>query len=144
MKEKSENKYVRRTQKDYSYSFKLAVVHEFESGQISRGELKRKYGIQGDATIRNWLEKYGTFDWSHKTPGNMPKTPEQKILELEQKVRMLEKQKKQLEFQVEQSDKKAILFDMMIDIAEAEFNIPIRKKSLPGQSTLTKKNTKRE
>jgi transposase len=56
MKEKYENKYVRRTQKDYSYSSKLAVVHEFESGQISRGELKQKYGIQGDATIRNWLE----------------------------------------------------------------------------------------
>ena len=144
MNEKSKSKYVRRTQKDYSYSFKLAVVQEFESGQISRGELKRKYGIQGDSTISKWLEKYGTFDWANKTPGTMPKTPEQKLLELEQKVRLLEKQKKELEQQVEKSDKKAILFDMMIDIAEKEFNIPIRKKSLPEQSKLTKKNTKKQ
>lgn len=52
-------------------------------------------------------------------------------MELKQKVRLLEKQKKFLEHQVEQSEKKAILFDMMIDIAEEEFNIPIRKKSKP-------------
>jgi len=64
----------------------------------------------------------------------MPKPPLQKILELEQKVKLLEKQKKLLERQVEQADKKSIIFDMMIDIAEKEYNIPIRKNSLPGQS----------
>ena len=63
----------------------------------------------------------------------MPKTPEQKLLELEQKVKLLEKQKAFLERQVEQSDKKAIIFDMMIDLAEKEYNIPIRKNSLPEQ-----------
>jgi transposase len=58
----------------------------------------------------------------------MPKSKDQKLLELEQKVLLLEKQKKELEKQVEQADKKAIFFDMMIDIAEKEFKIPIRKK----------------
>lgn len=63
----------------------------------------------------------------------MPKSPEQRILELEQKVKLLEKQKKFLEKQIETADKKAIIFDMMIDIAEKEYNIPIRKNSLPEQ-----------
>ena len=58
----------------------------------------------------------------------MPKSKDQKLLELEQKVLLLEKQKKELENKVEQADKKAIFFDMMIDIAEKEFKIPIRKK----------------
>ncbi|MFD2520128.1 hypothetical protein [Emticicia soli] len=58
----------------------------------------------------------------------MPKSKDQKLLELEQKVLLLEKQKKELEKKVEQADKKAIFFDMMIDIAEKEFKIPIRKK----------------
>jgi hypothetical protein len=62
------------------------------------------------------------------------KSPQQKILELEQKVRLLEKQKKTLEQAVQDSSDKAILFDMMIDVAEKEFNIPIRKKSLPKSS----------
>ena len=61
----------------------------------------------------------------------MPKTPEQKLMELEQEVKLLKKQKAFLEKQVEQSDKKVILFDMMISVAEKEFNIPIRKKSKP-------------
>ena len=61
----------------------------------------------------------------------MPKIPEQKLLELEQEVRFLKKQKAFLEKQVEQSDKKVILFDMMIGLAEKEYNIPIRKNSKP-------------
>lgn len=143
MKEQIENKYVKRTQKDYSFSFKLQVVREVESGELSLNGAQRKYGIQGNATVSTWMKKYGNFDWENQTPSYMPKTPEQKLLELEQKVKLLEKQKNFLEHQVEQSDKKAILFDMMIDLAEKEFNIPIRKKSLPEQSKNTKKNTKK-
>jgi transposase InsO family protein len=61
----------------------------------------------------------------------MCKTPEQRILELEQKVKLLEKQKHLLENQLENAEQKSIFFDMMIDIAEKELNIPIRKKSSP-------------
>jgi transposase len=39
-----------------------------------------------------------------------------------------------LESQIEKADKKAILFDMMIYLAEKEYNIPIRKNSSPEQS----------
>ncbi len=131
MKEQIENKYVKRTQKDYSYSFKLQVVQEIEQGELSVKAAQKTYGIQSYSTVLNWLRKYGTFDWENQTPSNMPKTPEQKLMELEQKVRLLEKQKTFLEHQVEQSEKKAILFDMMIDIAEQEFKIPIRKKFKP-------------
>lgn len=143
MKEQIENKYVKRTQKDYSYSFKLQVVQEIEQMKLSVKAAQRAYGIQSYSTVLNWLRKYGTFDWENQTPSNMPKTPEQKLMELEQKVRLLEKQKKFLEHQVDQSEKKAVLFDMMIDIAEKEFNIPIRKKSLPEQLNVSKKNTKK-
>jgi len=58
----------------------------------------------------------------------MPKSPEQKIMELEAKVKLLEKQKSFLEQQAYVVDKKAIIFDMMIDIAEQEYQIDIRKK----------------
>ena len=135
MKQTQEHQYVKRTQKDYTMSFKLQVVKEIERGEISASEAKRKYGIQGDSTVLKWLRKFGNFDWEYQTPSNMPKSPEQKILELEQKVRLLEKQNAFLEQQVSTSDKKAIIFDMMIDIAEKEYNISIRKNSSPEQST---------
>ncbi|MGY6648601.1 transposase [Wenyingzhuangia sp. IMCC45574] len=123
--------YVKRTQKDYTMSFKLQVVSEIERGELSTTAAQRKYGIQARSTVVSWLRKYGNFDWENQTPSNMPKTPEQKLMELEQKVRLLEKQKAHLEKQLEQSDKKSILFDMMIDLAEKEYNIPIRKNSKP-------------
>lgn len=138
-----DNGYVKRTQKDYSLNFKLQVVQEIERGELSQHAAVRKYGIQARSTVRSWLRKYGNFDWENQTPTQMPKTPEQKLMELEQKVRLLEKQKKQLEHQIERADKKAIIFDMMIDIAEKEYNIPIRKNSLPEQSTNTKNTTKK-
>lgn len=131
MRQDSGNEYVRRTQKDYSMSFKLQVVHEIESGLLSVSAASRRYGIQGSHTVTQWLQKFGKFDWQYQTPSNMPKTPEQKILELEAKVKLLEKQKALLEHQASQADKKAIIFDMMIDLAEKEYHIDIRKNSLP-------------
>lgn len=140
--EKIKNEYLRRSQKDYSMSFKMSVVSDIERGAISLTGARKKYGIQGGQTVLNWLRKYGTFDWENQTPRNMPKNKDQKILELEQKIKLLEKQKAFLEKQAENSDKKAIFFDMMIDMAEKEFNIPIRKNSLPEQSTDSQENAK--
>lgn len=141
MKEEVEIKYVKRTQKDYPHAFKLQVVDEIESGSITVGDSKRKYGIQSHGTVLGWLRKFGSFDWENQTTKNMPKSPQQKLMELEQKVLLLEKQKARLLKQVEQADKKAIIFDIMIDIAEKEYNIPIRKNSSPVQSKSSKANT---
>jgi transposase-like protein len=138
-----DSNYVKRTQKDYTMSFKLSVVQEVESGLLSVTQAKNKYGIQGRSTVLLWLRKYGNFDWENQSPSSMSKTPEQKLLELEAKVRLLEKQKNRLEDQLKRSDDKAIIFDMMIDIAEKEYNIPIRKNSSPEQSKPSKKNTKK-
>lgn len=43
-----ENHYVKRTQCDYSMSFKLQVVDEIERGEISEVEVNNKYGIQSN------------------------------------------------------------------------------------------------
>ena len=143
MKEDVENKYVKRTQKDYPQTFIQQVVQEVESGSITVGDARRKYGIQGHGTVLVWLRKFGSFDWQNQTTIEMPKSPQQKLMELEQKVLLLEKQKARLQKQVEQADKKVIIFDIMIDIAEKEFNIPIRKKSSPVQSSSSKRNIKK-
>jgi len=143
MKEINHSQYVKRTQKDYSMSFKLQVVTEIEQGVVSVTEAARKYGIQGSHTVVTWLRKYGNFDWENQTPSHMPKSQEQKILELEARVKLLEKQKAFLEHQFDRADRKAVLFDMMIDLAEKEFNIPIRKKCSPEQSIEADKKEKK-
>ncbi len=137
------NNYVKRTQKDYSLHFKIQLVKEIESGILGILEAKRRYGIQGESTIKKWLQKYGNFDWENQTPSNMPKSPEQRIMELEAKVKLLEKQKAQLERQNYISDQKSIIFDMMIDIAEKEYKIDIRKNAPSEQSGNTQRQQKK-
>lgn len=143
MKEQIESKYVKRTQRDYSYAFKLSVVQEVERGELGIKAAARKYGIQSHSTVTNWLRKYGNFDWQNQTPSNMPKSPKQKLLELEQENLLLKKKNARLEHELEQADNKSIIFDMMIDMAEKEYKIPIRKNSSPVQSTSSEKNTKK-
>lgn len=138
MKEK-ENGYVKRTQKDYSMSFKLSVVKEIETTDIGLCAIARKYGIQSESTVKRWMEKYGTFDWTNIKGGNMPKSKDQELLELQEKVKMLERKNARLEHELEMKDHKVALFDLMIDIAEKDLKVDIRKNILPGQSKNTSK-----
>ena len=133
MEKHEETRNVKRTQKDYTMSFKLQIVQEIERGQLTSTEATKKYGIQCRKTVVQWLRKFGNFDWENQKPFNITKSPEQRIMELEAKVKLLEKQKSFLEQQAFVADKKAIIFDMMIDIAEEEYKIDIRKNSPPGQ-----------
>ena len=144
MKRSENSGYVKRTQKDYSLSFKLEVVQEIEQGFLTRSQARDKYGIQTGSTITRWLKKYGNFDWQQQTPTTMSKTPEQRILELEQQVKLLEKQKARAEYLAERADKKVILFDMMVDMAEKEYNIDVRKNYKPELLTASKKHTKKQ
>ena len=136
-----ENQYIKRTQKDYSYAFKLQVVDEIERGELSPSQAKKKYGIQARATISNWLKKFGRLDRSYEVKTKKMKSPQQKLLELEleQALKFEKRKNKSLEKQIERSEKKALFFDMMIDVAEEEFKISIRKKSLSNQSINSKK-----
>jgi transposase-like protein len=140
MYQEKQIQYVKRTQKDYSHSFKVGIVRQIEQGHLSITAARKQHGIQSHNTVLNWLRKYGNFDWENQTPSNMPKSPEQQIMELEAKVKLLEKQKAFLEQQVHVSDSKAIIFDMMINLAEKEYQIDIRKNLPPGQSNNLPKN----
>ena len=137
--EESKNCYVKRTQRDYSMSFKLSVVREVETTDIGLCAVTRKYGIQSESTVKRWMEKYGTFDWTNIKGGNMPKSKDQMLLELQEKVKQLEKKNARLEHDLEMKEHKAAFFDLMIDIAEKEYGIAIRKNSLPGQLKSTSK-----
>jgi transposase-like protein len=114
-------------------SFKLQIVQQIENGELTATQAVKQYGIQARSTVTTWMLKYGNFDWHNKTPYSMSrqKTPQQRLLELEAENLLLKKQNQSLESRAVQSDKKAIIFDMMIDLAEREYNIPIRKNSSP-------------
>lgn len=143
MKTSTNKSVAKRGQKDYSLSFKLQLVEEVEQGFLTKTQAKLKQGIQGVSTVAKWLQRYGNFDWENQAPSTISKTPELKILELEAKVKLLEKQKARAEHLAERADKKVIIFDMLVDMAEKEYDIQIRKNHKPELSNASKKNKKR-
>jgi len=108
----------RRSQKDYTVAFKLSVIEEIEKGALTYRQAQQKYGIQGASTVLSWLRKYSKLDWTTpKAYGLAPKeqTPEQRIKELETAL-ALEKQKN-------------LLLTTVINIAEKQYGVAIKKKS---------------
>ena len=43
----------------YSESFKMKIVKEYESGELTMSDLRIKYGIYGNYTVSRWVQKYG-------------------------------------------------------------------------------------
>jgi transposase-like protein len=76
MENTQEIRYVERTQKDHTMTFKLQVVQEIERGQLTATEATKKYSIQCRKTVVEWLIKFGNFDWENLTPFSMSKSPE--------------------------------------------------------------------
>ena len=60
------NKYLKRTQRDYSLAFKLQVVNDVEKGLMTWKQSQAKYGIQGRSTVLVWLRKHKKLGWQNK------------------------------------------------------------------------------
>ncbi len=118
----------KRTQQDYTLAFKLQVVAQVERGELSYKQAQRRYGIQGRSTVLVWLRKHGNLDWSNPRLYMSEPSPEQRIKELEQELLQTQKLLREAEL-------KAKLLDTIIDVAEGQMGIQIRKKSSPKQST---------
>ena len=118
-----------RPPKFYSESFKRKVVSEYERGFMKKSELRIKYDIRGNGCLNRWLQKYGKLPYStvHSIGRPMKDPAQQRIKELE-----AELAKKKLE---------VAMWKHAVELAEAEFNISIVKKSGAQQSkNLHKKN----
>ena len=79
----------KRTQRDYTLGFKLAVVEQVEQGLMTYKQAQRHYGIQGRSTVLAWLRKHGNLDWSPlnlRAMKTVKETPEQKIKRLEKEL----------------------------------------------------------
>ncbi len=135
---------VRRSQRDYSLPFKLAVVGEVARGELSKKQAQRRYGIQGRSTVLTWCRRYAshfvTFQQAGSiSPGTAPAvdpTPEQRIKQLETQLR---DQKKQYEKQLKNSTDLNLLLRTMLQVVEEDHGIPLPKKSFcrpfPGWRT---------
>ena len=119
---------IKRTQRDYTLAFKLAVVEQVEKGELTYKQAQQRYGIQGRSTVLVWLRKHGRQSWGSaascaamprdKTP--TPLTPEQQI--------------KALQVQLQEANEKAQLFEAVLDVLKKDYGVRVVKKPL-GKSS---------
>ena len=108
--------------KYYSLRFKRAVVKEVLSGHLSKTEAKHKYGIAGNSAILNWIRKFETEKKEQMSEKKNKKMSPTSLHELE-----IENKRLKEELEIERL--RALSLNVMIDIAEEQFKVPIRKKS---------------
>ena len=102
----------------YSDEFKKRVVEEALNGQDSLCFLSRKYRIGGSMTISRWIDKFASEEIS---PMAKKKNESAELAELRARLALLER-----ELSDERLRREA--YQIMVKIAEEEFNIPIEKK----------------
>ncbi len=126
---------IRRSQRDYTLAFKLAVVDEVEQGALTYKEAQSKYGIQGRSTVLTWLRRHGRLDWSRLSPSSGVRS-----LVMDDKPTVLtpEQRIKALEVELKEAKLKAELFEAMLEVIRTEYGVQLPKKSLRGSSRRSK------
>lgn len=122
---------------NYSESFKLQVIQKVLEGKLSKEEANRLYGIRSKSAILEWTRQYSGQKGFDKR-GKVLKAKESEVNKAlkEQASRILE-----LEEALRLEKLRVALSNKMIDIAEEEYGINIRKKSGAKQSKVSKQKT---
>lgn len=111
----------------FTDDLQLQIVQEYLSTDISQSELKKKYNFAGNNSIYNWMRKFGVSKLNREQielHQAMSKEKEKTSLEreLELKIKKLEEDLKREQFRI-------LALNTMIDIAQRELKVDIRKKA---------------
>jgi transposase len=126
-----DKKIIKKQGRYFTQEEQHAIIQEMISNGCSKKEIWKKYTGQEDehGQLLRWMKKLGYAivgrPISTKFEGKRKVMPvsDDSFENLQFKKRIFE-----LEKQLKDAELKAIAFSTMIDIAEREFNIPIRKK----------------
>lgn len=110
----------------YENSFRRWLVAELDSGRMSLTEAREAFKLprRFDQNYRHWQAKYS--DKIHLSLQAMSSKERANNKKLEQRIKELEKQ-------LELAQMKNVALNTMIDIAENDYKLEIRKKSGPKQ-----------
>jgi transposase-like protein len=121
--------------KRYSLSFKQKVITEIENGKLTREGARKLYGIGGGTVINGWIKKFGKLHLLNKVVRIELKDEVSKL-------KQLEKEKKELESALAQAHLKLIVYESIIEVAEEELGVDLKKNLKPGSSIEAVKEAK--
>ena len=107
----------------YDLPLRRKVCEELLSGKITIGEIGRKYNIPGAATIMRWLKRF------QEEQAELLSSQPMENSQVSTTDNSNEKSTKEIEAELRLAKAKIATLETMIDIAEDQFKIEIRKKS---------------
>ena len=117
---------VKRTQRDYTLSFKRAVVEQVEKGELSYQQAQDRYGIQGRSTVLVWLRKHGHQNWGPMASYDRMTKPPQRLTSVQGLTP--EQRIKELEVQLKEAREKSQFFEAVIDVLKKDYGVRVVKK----------------
>jgi transposase-like protein len=124
-----------KSKRVYSEDFKLKIVKFYETGEYSVPEMEKIYNIS-NVSIYNWIYKYSTYNKKSVKVVEFKDSEMNKIKEMYSRIAELERALGQKQMNIDYLEK-------MIDLAQQEYDIDIKKNSNTqhsGGSKTTKKN----
>jgi transposase len=119
----------------FSEAFKRQVCEEYVRGTATKMDIQRKYNIKFKSALITWLRNFGFEEKPKLRTIQLDNTPQQLMaVPPKETQEQLARRVKELEKQLEEAQLRAMAYSTMIDIAEKELKIDIRKKSDTKQS----------
>jgi len=115
----------RRNYQKFSEDFKRKVSLEVLQGKWNKETARRIYGINGKSLIGDWIRFYSIVE-GISTNGDVPL--EAMTTQERAQIEQLKRKIAELEKLLSNETHRVGLYKTMIEIAEEQLNIPIRKK----------------
>lgn len=112
----------------YGRAFRDQVARDYETGDLSYSQIAEKYDLPSRELAKWWVRCYRK-NGEIVPPEVSPMTEKEK-----QEVKALRLENARLRKQLEDAELRALAYDTMIDVAEEQLGVKIRKKSGTKQS----------
>lgn len=119
----------------FSESERHKIILDYLKGHSTKQAIWEKHTgqVEEHGIILRWMRELGyiaskTSKFTNIEPNRLPVMSKKELSEKDFETLQLQKRIAELEKQLKDAELKAIAFSTMVDIAEREFKIPIRKK----------------
>lgn len=112
----------------YDEAFKKKVIDEYLAGGITKMDLLRKYNIKTKSGIQRWMKKFGYTDVYKAIEVTFTTLTSPALTKKLKDEHELHKRIKELERQLAEEKLRSEAYARIIDKAEKDLKIPIRKK----------------
>ena len=123
----------------YSETFKRMVVEQIGKGIVNRYQARIQFGIKSDDTIYRWMRNFGVEApniiyrdlpvMKISEEESVPEKTPREGLSVEEELKLLRRENAALKEKLAYEQLRREALDTMINLAESEMQISIRKKS---------------